>query len=429
MTQSSSSTTSPTMWVAIDIAKAYNQVLIEFPDGRRRHFRMANTLGDFAKLSTFLTGSGYPCRIAFEATGDYHRPLAYFLRAQGFELCLVSSIAVARTRDALYNSWDKNDPKDAQVILHLLKAGTTQIYFDPLENHYNDLQELANTYQQISLWKVRLYHSIVTHYLPLYFPEAERYLHTTRAEWWTQLLLLVPCPGAVLTYSREAFLQAARRLAGQKIDKTRWLTDFYEAARNSIGLPVPEDSEAIRMFRVVLNEYSHLCRLRRELEEQVVARLSGHADFQRLQTIPGIGPILALFILAEAGDLRRFSHYQKFLKYCGLDLSTEQSGRFRGTTKLSKRGNARLRYAFWMAGTIAVRARQNSFCQKFQDYIRRDPLNPDLRRKAYTAVAAKMARVVYAVIKTGTDYRRFPEAMMPGGRIPSLRAVEAISTS
>ena len=142
-------------------------MLIEFPNGRRRHFRMANTLGDFAKLAALLTSSGYPCRIAFEATGDYPRPLAQFLRAQGFLLCLVSSIAVGRIRDALYKSWDKNDPKDAQVILHLLKAGTTQIYFDPLENHYDDLQELANTYQQISLWKVRLYHSIVAHYLPL----------------------------------------------------------------------------------------------------------------------------------------------------------------------------------------------------------------------------------------------------------------------
>ena len=269
----------------------------------------------------------------------------------------------------------------------------------------------------------------MTHYLPLYFPEAERYLHSTRAEWGTQLLLLVPCPAVVLSYSLPQFLQAARRLPGQKIDKTRWLTDFYQTARNSIGLPVAEDSEAIRMFRLVLNQYLHLCRLRRELEEQIVARLSDHADFRRLQTIPGIGPILALFILAEAGDLPRFSHHQKFLKYCGLNLSTEQSGQFRGTTRLSKRGNARLRYAFWMAGTIAVRARQNSFCQKFQDYIRRDPLDPDLRRKAYTAVAAKMARVVYAVIKTGTDYRRFPEATMPGGRIPSRRAVEAISTS
>jgi hypothetical protein len=34
-----SSTTSPTMWVAIDIAKVYNQVLIEFPDRRAASFR------------------------------------------------------------------------------------------------------------------------------------------------------------------------------------------------------------------------------------------------------------------------------------------------------------------------------------------------------------------------------------------------------
>jgi len=35
-------------------------------------------------------------------------------------------------------------------------------------------------------------------------------------------------------------------------------------------------------------------------------------------------------ILAEAGDLRRFRHYRQFLKFCGLDLVTQQSGQFRG---------------------------------------------------------------------------------------------------
>jgi hypothetical protein len=36
--------------------------------------------------------------------------LPHFLQAQGLTPALVSSIAVARTREALYNSWDKNDP-------------------------------------------------------------------------------------------------------------------------------------------------------------------------------------------------------------------------------------------------------------------------------------------------------------------------------
>ena len=67
----------------------------------------------------------------FEATGNYHRPLAYRLLAAGVSLRLVSSVALARTREALHNSWDKNEPKDAQVILHMLRIGATQVYFDP----------------------------------------------------------------------------------------------------------------------------------------------------------------------------------------------------------------------------------------------------------------------------------------------------------
>jgi hypothetical protein len=46
-----------------------------------------------------------------------------------------------------------------------------------------------------------------------------------------------------------------------------------------------------------------------------------------------------------------------------------------------------------MAGTIAIRMQQNTFRRKFEDYIRPDPQNADRRRKGYTAVAAKMARV------------------------------------
>lgn len=424
------STTSPTVRVAIDVAKLTHQVLVELPTGTRRALRVANTKVEIERLVSYLQSFEHPCEIAFEPTGDYHRPLAYVLGQAGFRLSLVSSVAVARMRDALYNSWDKNDPKDAQVILHLMKTGTTQRYVDPLVTGHHDLQELANTYQQVSLRKVRLQHSILTHHLPLYFPEAERYLHSSRAEWFTELLLFTPCPAAVCRYTKTAFVAAAReQISGRKVDKARWLADFYETASTSLGLPVAEDSEAMRMFRVVLEEYRALCRLRKRLEADVVVRLGAQPDFQRLQTLPGVGPILAMTILAEAGDLRRFGHARQFLKYCGFDLCTEQSGQFRGTTHLSKRGNARLRYAFWMAGTVAIRMQQNSFRRKFEDYIRPDPQNADRRRKAYTAVAAKMARVAYAVIITGIDYRRFPEATRPGGRISSRRAVEAHATS
>jgi transposase len=416
--------------VAIDVAKLTHQVLIELPTGRRRALRVANTKAEIDGLVQLLRGVGERWEVAFEPTGDYHRPLAYALGQAGVHLAFVSSIAVARTREALYNSWDKNDPKDAQVILHLLKTGATQRYLDPLVTGHLDLQEMANTYQQVSLRKVRLQHSLITHHLPLFFPEAERYLHSSRAEWFTALLLFAPCPAAVRQYSKAAFVKAAsERLTGRKVDRARWLADFYETACQSVGVPVAPESEAVRMLRVVLEEYRDLCARRKQLEADIAPRLATNADFVRLQTLPGIGHVLAMIILAEARDLRRFGCARQFLKYCGFDLCTEQSGQFRGTTHLSKRGNARLRYAFWMAGTVAIRMQQNSFRRKFEDYIRPDPKNADRRRKAYTAVAAKMARVAYAVVTTGNDYRRFPEATRPGGRIPSLGAVEAPVTS
>ncbi len=63
----------------------------------------------------------------------------YQFGVAGFDLKLVSSVALARTREALHNSWDKNDPKDAQVILHMLQIGAAQIFQDPMMAGTNDI--------------------------------------------------------------------------------------------------------------------------------------------------------------------------------------------------------------------------------------------------------------------------------------------------
>jgi transposase len=94
-------------------------------------------------LAGYLRGLESPVLIGFEATGNYHRPLAYFLHRQGFALRLIPTLALARNREAMHNSWDKNDPKDAQVILHLLKTGLAQTWHDPMVNGINDVQELS----------------------------------------------------------------------------------------------------------------------------------------------------------------------------------------------------------------------------------------------------------------------------------------------
>ena len=141
----------PVILVAIDVSKARNDVLIEMPGSvRRRRLVVANTRAEHDHFIGLLKALGGPITAAFEATGNYHRPLAFRLLEAGISLRLVSSVALARTREALHNGWDKNDPKDAQVILHMLKIGATQVYADQLVTGINDIQELSKTHEVIS---------------------------------------------------------------------------------------------------------------------------------------------------------------------------------------------------------------------------------------------------------------------------------------
>lgn len=421
--------TSTVTWVAIDIAKRWNAVLVEYPDGRRQSFKMANQREDYDRLVVFLRTQPGTCRVALEATADYHRLLAYRLVSEGLNVCFVSSVAGARYREARFNSWDKNDPKDAEVILALLKQGLTQHYHDAVIHGIHDWQELSKTYLQISRARTRLQHSLLTHYLTLYFPEMERFWCTTRNDWFITFLLQFPTPASIAALDQEAFIQAAWAVVGRRVNKRGKLAEIYGLAQQSIGLPVTRESAAVATFRMQLARYQALNHQRAELEASAEQLLAGHPDYARLLTVPGIGPILALIILAEAGDLRRFGHHRQFLKYCGLDLAKSQSGAHRGRERLSKRGNARLRCALWMAALRALRMTENGFRDKYERYIRANPTDADLKRKAYTAVSAKMARVVYALIKTGTDYRGRFECALPRGSIPLSGAVEANRTS
>ena len=101
-------TQSKTVLVAIDIAKARHEVLIAVA-GRKRHRRLTvlNQLDDFGRLIAIRSDYRHPVRVAFDATGNYHRALVYRLGTADFEVKLVSSVTLARMRKALNNSWDK----------------------------------------------------------------------------------------------------------------------------------------------------------------------------------------------------------------------------------------------------------------------------------------------------------------------------------
>ncbi|MBU6461096.1 MAG: IS110 family transposase, partial [Proteobacteria bacterium] len=75
----------------------------------------------------------------------------YRLSAGGFDTCRVLSVAGACYREVMFNSRDKNDPKDAHGLLQLPWQGITQHYVDPLIAGHHDIQELSETYCHMTL--------------------------------------------------------------------------------------------------------------------------------------------------------------------------------------------------------------------------------------------------------------------------------------
>src|SRR5207247_2501522 len=64
-----------------------------------------------------------------------------------------------------------------------------------------------------------------------------------------------------------------------------------------------------------------------------------------LQSIYGIGPILACHLLAEIGEARRFQRAKRITRLAGLDPVVDESGETRRRGQLAKAGSPHLRWA------------------------------------------------------------------------------------
>ena len=116
----------------------------------------------------------------------------------------------------------------------------------------NDIQELSKTHDIVSKSKTELWHRILTHYLPLYFPEADRFHRSSRSDWFFAFLERYPSPHFISAMSKDAFIADAWDVVGRKVAKERLLADIYETSKVSVGLPVGLDFDAISMVRLVL---------------------------------------------------------------------------------------------------------------------------------------------------------------------------------
>ena len=129
------------------------------------------------------------------------------------------------------------------------------------------------------------------------------------------------------------------------------------------------------------------------LEKAVQDRVKLRPQFRFLKTVPGIGPILALTIMLETGQIERFASVGNYASYCRCVGSKKISNGKKKGQGNTKNGNKYLAWAFVEAANFAIRfnSRIKSFYQKKK--------SKSHGIVAIKAVAHKLCRACYYIMK------------------------------
>ena len=166
--------------------------------------------------------------------------------------------------------------------------------------------------------------------------------------------------------------------------------------------------EADRFTELQLNSLLELVRkqdgLARWIECKIKEELKPKADYQRIQTVPGIGLILGMVILLESGDFTRFPSAGDYASYCRTVQSQRLSNNKKKGENNRKNGNRYLSWAFAEAGIFSLR-----YYPKIKSWYERKKRRSNAP-KAQRALACKLAKATWHVMR-GKD---FEEEMLFG---------------
>jgi transposase len=165
---------------------------------------------------------------------------------------------------------------------------------------------------------------------------------------------------------------------------------------NRVGLPEhfpdPMVRKSIEADMKLLDVYHGVLL---QLERQVLQQARHHDPvlLGLLRTVPGIGKILALVMIYEIHDIRRFPRVGDFISYCRLVKPARESAGKNQGSKNSKIGNVHLKWAFSEAACLFLRA--NPPAKELHQRL----VSKYGKAKALSIIAQKLGRTVYGILK------------------------------
>lgn len=124
------------------------------------------------------------------------------------------------------------------------------------------------------------------------------------------------------------------------------------------------------------------------------------ARVKKLETIKGLGFITIIILLCETNGFESFSSSRQLVSYSGLDVVHHESGTIKKKTRISKKGNKRIRQALFMPALSATQHNE----QIKNQYERILSHNPDIKRKGVIAGMRKLLILTYTLWKKNEEY-------------------------
>jgi transposase len=416
--------------VGIDLADRKQMLVVTDHDSKvlaRRTFRVkAWDLGaalDWAAERAAKAGFA-GVTVACEPPGHRWRVLGQLADQRGMSfVCVQPAISawVRRTEDL---TSDKTDDKDAVLIARL--TAQLRCYLpEPLDETWGRLRHLGTRREQLIEQHVKCVQQI-RDLLECVWPAALEAANWPfrSATWVAAISVVVERDGGDLQRTRRLgqarFDRAVRREVtrrGGQRPCLRITRRLFTALTDPAGV-ISHRPAAFERIAWVIADRDHAKASLVDTETRMVAVLDELQLTELVTSIDGLSPVGAAAILAETGDLTRFTSARAVVKHAGLAPRERKSGAFTGRARVTGAGRPLLRAAAWRAVWGCLQTNR-VYAARYRHLTTRET-NKLTPTQAQTAVAAAILRQLHYVV---THRQAWDPAVAAHG----TRAVEVVA--
>jgi transposase len=236
------------------------------------------------------------------------------------------------------------------------------------------------------------------------FPELEQAYDDPTCVSALAVLRTAPTAQAVARRRTATLAQAARPGGGRKIGP-RKAEQIAVLAKDTIAAPELAAQIGFQM-RLLIAQHDLVEAQIAEAEAHLATLLDGEL-VRRLRTIPGAGPAIVATLIAEIGDIARFSEFDKLVAYIGVhpaEKSSGEKGKSPETSwRMSKAGNAYLRTALYRMAIVGIQHNP-----VIRAHYARKRAQGKSKMNAVGHCMKKALAIVWGVWRSGTDFAAPP---------------------